>query len=105
MLSFQSVNVVFISSGGQTGPSSLANFSKTAEQKNAKEVPYQMTGEERYNTFRARIGHLNLRIRYIKYTYSESTLDGQFKTLILSPEVTKTKGSKVVSDGVKRFWG
>ena len=63
-----------------------------------------MTGEESYNTFRAKIEYLNLRKRYIKYTQSESTLDGQFKTLILSPEVTKLKGSKVVSDGVNRFW-
>ena len=38
--------------------------------------------EENYTTFRAKIEHLNLRKRYIKYTYSESTLeDVLFKTL------------------------
>ena len=33
MLSLMSVKLVFLSSGGQTGANSLANFSKTAEQK------------------------------------------------------------------------
>ena len=61
-----------------------------------KKVPYQLTLEERCTTFRAKIEHLNITKRYIKYTYSESTLNEQFKTLILSPEVTKFKGSKRV---------
>ena len=46
-----------------------------------KKVPYQTTLEERYTTSRAKIEHLNLGKRYIKYTYSESTLDELFKTL------------------------
>ena len=53
-----------------------------------------MTLEERYITFRSKIEHQNNKKRYIKYTYLESTLDGLFKTLILSPEVTKIKASK-----------
>ena len=57
-------------------------------------VPYQVTLEERYTTFRAKIEHLNITKRSIKYTYSESTIDEQFNTLILPPEVTKFKGSK-----------
>ena len=40
-----------------------------------------MTLEERCTTFRAKIEHLNIIKRYIKYTYSESTLDGLFKTV------------------------
>ena len=113
----------------------LANFSKTAEQKKTpfytvsstawdthhikkwaqlvyssrsyskNKVPYQITIEERYLPFRAKIEHLNLWKRYIKYTYSESTLDGLFRTLILLPEVTKFKASKLVPGGVNRFWG
>ena len=101
----------------------LANFSKTTEQKKTplsqflarleipiilqkwtqsvyssrsyskNKVPYQMTIEERSITFRAQTEHLNIWKRYIKYIYSESTLDGLFKTLILSPEVTKFKAS------------
>ena len=43
---------------------------------------------------RAKIEHLKLRKRYIKYTYSESSLDGLLKTLILLSEVTKFKGSR-----------
>ena len=42
-----------------------------------------MTIEESYLTFRAKIEHLNLWKRYTKYTYSKSTLDGLFRTLIL----------------------
>ena len=42
-----------------------------------------MTIEKSDTTFRAKIGHLNLRKSYIKYTYSESTLDELFKTLTL----------------------
>ena len=57
-------------------------------------VPYQVPLEERNTTFRAKIEHLNITKRYIKYTYSESTLDEQFKTLILSPEVTKFQALK-----------
>ena len=113
----------------------LANFSKTAEQKKTplvqfvarleiriilkkwaqsvyssrsyskNKVPYQITIEERYIPFRAKIEHLNLWKRYIKYTYSESTLDGLFRTLILLTEVTKFKASKLVPGGVNRFWG
>ena len=52
--------------------------------------------EERNTTFRAKIEHLNITKRYIKYTYSESTFDEQFKTLILSPEVTKFQALKRV---------
>ena len=59
-------------------------------------VPYQVPLEERNTTFRAKIEHLNITKRYIKYTYSESTLDEQFKTLILSPEVTKFQALKRV---------
>ena len=40
-----------------------------------------MTLEERFTTFRAKIEHLNIIKRYIKYIYSESTLDGLFKTV------------------------
>ena len=47
-----------------------------------------------YSCRRAKIDHLNLQKRYIKYTYSESTLDGLFKTLILSLEMTKFKASR-----------
>ena len=43
---------------------------------------------------RAKIEHLKLRKRYIKYTYSESSLDGLLKTLILLSEVTKFKSSR-----------
>ena len=44
-------------------------------------VPYQMPKEAEYSVCRAKIDHLNLRKRYIKYTYSESTLDELFKTV------------------------
>ena len=83
----------------------LANFSKTAERNktlftgiqvrlklstNQKlvhstwrysniNVPYQMAKEAECSVCRAKIEHLNLRKRYIKYTYSESTLDELFK--------------------------
>ena len=66
-------------------------------------VPYQMTREERYTTFRAKIERLNLRKRYIKYTYSETTLHGLLKTL---NSVTQFKGSRCQRcqpDGVNRF--
>ena len=53
-----------------------------------------MTKKAEYSGCRAKIEDLNLQKRYIKYTYSESTLDGLFKTLILSPEVTKFKASR-----------
>ena len=49
-----------------------------------KKVPYQTTLEERYTTSRAKIEHLYIIKRYIKYTYSESTLDGLFKTVFFS---------------------
>ena len=106
------------------GSNSLANFSKKAERKNAlntvsitaqhthhiKNEPNrcilqgviaknlyrnQKTGEERYTIFRAKIDHLNSEksIRSI-YIYSESTLDGLFKTLFFIPEVTKFKASR-----------
>ena len=68
-------------------------------------VPYQMTKKAEYSGCRAKNEHLNLQKRYITYTYSECTLDGLFKTLILSPEVTKFKAWKVVSYGVNRLWG
>ena len=64
-----------------------------------------MTLEERYATFRAKTEHLNLRKRYIKYKYSESTLDGLFKTPILSPEVTKFEASKWRCRMVSTAWG
>ena len=54
-------------------------------------VPYQMIKKAEYSGCRAKIEPLNLQKRYIKYTYLEITLDGLFKTLILSPEVTKFK--------------
>ena len=60
-------------------------------------VPYQMTLEERYTTFRAKIEQQNLRKRYIKYTYSESTLDGLFKTLNF---LTHFKASRCQNGGV-----
>ena len=41
-----------------------------------------MTLEERYTTFKAKIERQNLRKGGIKYTYSESTLDELFRTLI-----------------------
>ena len=53
-----------------------------------------MIKKAEYSCCRAKIDHLNLRKRYIKYTYSESTLDGLFKTLILSLEMTKFKASR-----------
>ena len=56
-----------------------------------------MAKKARWPDFRAKIEHLNLWKRYKKYTYSESTLDEQFKTLILSPEVKKFKAAKRVS--------
>ena len=89
----------------------LANFSKTAErnktlftgiqvrlklssnqQTNQKSVhstwrysninvPYQMAKEAEYSVCRAKIDHLNLQKRYIKYTYSDSALNGLFKTV------------------------
>ena len=40
-----------------------------------------MAKEAEYSVCRAKIEHLNLRKRYIKYTYSESTLDELFKTV------------------------
>ena len=67
-------------------------------------VPYQITLEERYTTFRAKIDQQNIRKRYIKYTYSESTLDGLFKTLIF---LTHFKASRCQNDGgggVTRWW-
>ena len=64
-----------------------------------------MDKEAEYSVCRAKIEHLNLQKRYIKYTYSESPLDGLFRTLILYPEVTKFKDSKLVPDGVNRFCG
>ena len=64
-----------------------------------------MTKKAEYSGCRAKTEHLNLQKRYIKYPYSECTLDGIFKTLILSPEVTKFIAWKVVSYGVNRFWG
>ena len=57
-------------------------------------APYQMDLEERYTTFRAKIEHLNSRKRYIKYTYSETTLDRQSKTVIFIPELIKFKASR-----------
>ena len=42
-----------------------------------------MTKKAMWPDFRAKIEHLNLRKRYKKYTYSEFTLDGLFRTLIL----------------------
>ena len=117
----------------KNGAPVLANFSKTADQTETKhiskqslaqagsnkkkssksfhsttsyskiKVPYQITKKAEYSGCRAK--HLNLRKRYIKYTYSESMLDGLFKTLILLPEVTKFKASKLVPGGVNRFWG
>ena len=53
-----------------------------------------MTLEERYTTFRAKIELQNDRKSDIKYTYPAFTLDGLFKTLFLSPEVTKFKAAK-----------
>ena len=50
--------------------------------------------EERYTPFRAKIEHLNSRKRYIKYTYSETTLDRQSKTVIFIPELIKFKASR-----------
>ena len=44
-------------------------------------VPYQMAKEAEYSVWRAKIEHLNLQKCYIKYTYSESTLDELFKTV------------------------
>ena len=55
-----------------------------------------MTPQERYTTFRAKIEHLNLWKRSIKYTYSrysESTLAGLLKTLIYLTRKTKLKAS------------
>ena len=46
-------------------------------------VPYQMAKEAEYSVCRAKIELLNLQKRYIKYTYSESPLNGLFRTLIL----------------------
>ena len=119
----------------KNGAPVLANFSKTADQTETRhiskqslaqagsnkkkslksvhsttsyskiKVPYQITKKAEYSGCRAKIEHLNLRKRYIKYTYSESMLDGLFKTLILLPEVTKFKASKLVPGGVNRFWG
>ena len=57
-------------------------------------APYQIDLEERYTTFRAKIEHLNFRKRYIKYKYSETTLDRQFKTVIFIPELIKFKASR-----------
>ena len=73
-------------------------------------VPYQMTPEERYTTFRAKIEHLNHRKWYTKYIYSESTLDGLFKTLIFQNTVQSFKATKrtvstVTPAGVNLFWG
>ena len=42
-----------------------------------------MAKEAEYSVCRAKIEPLNLQKRYIKYTYSESPLDGLFRTLIL----------------------
>ena len=53
-----------------------------------------MIKKAEYSCCRAKIDHLNLQKRYIKYTYSESTLDRLFKTLILSLEMTKFKASR-----------
>ena len=44
-------------------------------------VPYQMAKEAEYSVCRAKIDHLNLQKRYIKYTYSDSALNGLFKTV------------------------
>ena len=63
-------------------------------------VPYQITLEERYTTFRAKIEHQNIRKRYIKYTYTESTLDGLFKTFIF---LTHFKASRCQNGGVTRW--
>ena len=113
------------------GPNSKANFSKTAESKRSlstfgitardthhikkkpnhcilqrviakKKVPYQMSLEERYITFRAKIEHQNNRKRYIKCTYSESTSEVLFKTLLF---VVQFKASRcqwsILASGAK----
>ena len=64
-----------------------------------------MTIEERCTTFRAKIEHLNIIKRYIKYTYSESTLDGLFKTVFFFNTVQSFKVSTVSTAGVNLFWG
>ena len=64
-----------------------------------------MTLEERCTTFRAKIEHLNIIKRYINYTYSESTLDGLFKTVFFFNTVQSFKVSTVSTAGVNRFWG
>ena len=64
-----------------------------------------MTLEERCTTFRAKIEHLNIIKRYIKYTYSESTLGGLFKTVFFFNTVQSFKVSTVSTAGVNRFWG
>ena len=53
-----------------------------------------MTKKAGWPDCRAKIEHLNLWKRYTKYTYSESTLEGQFKTLTLTPELIKFKDSR-----------
>ena len=58
-------------------------------------VPYQMTLEEMYMTFRGKIEHLNHRKRYRKYTYSESTLVQFFKTLMFTRTFMKFRLQKV----------
>ena len=45
-----------------------------------------MPSEEKYTTFRAKSEQVNLKKRYIKYSYSESSLDGQFRTLLFIPK-------------------
>ena len=129
------LKVVFLSSGGQTGIKFSVQFLKNGWTKtnvlcancstawdtlyikkwaqsvhssrsySKITVPYQMSLEERYTTFRAKIEHLNITKRYIKYTYSESTLDGLFKILIFSNTVQSFKISTGPPAGVNRFWG
>ena len=68
-------------------------------------VPYQMTKKAEYSGCRAKIEHLNLQKRYIKYTYSECTLDGLSKNTNFVTRSNKFKAWNVVSFGVNRFWG
>ena len=116
------------------GPTSMANFSKTAQQKNTLstvcstardthyitkwaqsahssrsyskiKVPYHMTPVERYSTFRAKTDLLNYIKRHVKYIWEQFPLSGKSNGLFKTHFYNTVQRCRwCQSDGVNRFW-
>ena len=115
MLSLLSVNLLLISSGGQNGAKFFGQFLQNGwTKKNAlgtvcstawdthhikkwaqsvhssrsyseNKVPYQITPEERYTTFRAKIDHLNYIKWPVKYIWRQSPLLKESNKPLIKP--------------------